>query len=698
MAVTKEQWEEAAIERFREYLSRSRNLAYGITGRDVIVNPQTGSNFDYQLQDESENKIAVELFRMVENGADLAKSRVWHTMAGLIRNHIQQKGLKGYLVYTPQFFVKKKEMEVVAAKQADIIERGILGNPDTKEFSFEGYEFHRIESLETISLSYSEGARSVDSKGTATTSFSELLPKKNQQVDIADHERIIVVVNWSFFVDASAAIRALSSFDFTQFTNVDKIFFETREGELSLVYDRTVIEAIKTHKRVENPDSLKLLVEYLNYQLADKNLLAFEFIKTIGDASGNLDWLSNEAKESLIQLGTSLLEENRIEDAMWIVRMLKDDPNPSPVGANDTDDPQGEHNYHIKIQKGEDVNIITTVRGHLCWLMMKIAAKSKTEYYTELIEIMSRYLAEDNLYIRTQSAHILEVFWANRRATKNPDETPFTWKDEERAYIRQLVLETVRTNRSYPQVMRALLHVFNTNRDLNEPESEEMLRLFLETNNDEVLHDLAAFVVYFAFFRYRDSQYYGGEFNPEKFISILKEQIKDGEDAMSSSLAWHLWKLLTDKVLPYEAIKEYIPLFLEGEYSAGAMSKLALIIEELAKIAPQDAATLYECALEKLDEHLKNKPEESHQHWINGTEEVLPILVQEPKRLLAVVGRLKDMWMRKAQLYVGNIKTIFESYELVPVEQKEETKIALKAMYDEMKAAHPPLQEVDWAK
>jgi len=697
--MAKEQWEEEAIERFRGYLEQSRGLTFGITGRDFVVDPKTNENFDFQLQDQNGQALAVELFRLVESGEDLARSRVWHTMSCYIKEETEKKGLKGYLVYTPQFTVKKSEMKSAAIKQAEIIEEGLSKNAGVKRFSHEGYEFHKIDSLNTLSFSYSEGARSVDSRGTATVSFASKLPKKNQQVNITDHERIILVVNWSFFVGHRDAIRALSSFNFDELQNVDKIYFEVRQGEFHLIFDRNVVEALKAKQKVESEEALGLLIEYLTQQLADKKQEAFDFIKAIADSSGDLSWLSTtEVRENLVQFGSELLTQDRVEDAMWLVRMFKDDPDPNPSGANDPDDSKGEFNYHEKVLRGEDASVITTVRGHLCWLLPKIIAKNKTEYYTEIIEIISRYLQEDNLYIRTQATYPLEIFWANRRAKQNTDGSPFEWKDEEREYIRKLTLDTIRANKLYPRVMQSLLHVFNRNRDLNEEEADEILRIFIATKDRDVLHDLATFVVYFALFREKDSQYFGGTFNPEKSIALLKDQIVNGEDAISSSIAWHLWKILADKLLPYESIKEYLPLFLEGDYSASAMSKLALIFEELAKIAPDDAVMLYEGSLIRLDDHLQNHPEEGHQHWINGTEEILPLLAKEPKRLVAVIDRLKDIWMRKAQIYIGNIKTIFESYELVAPDQKESTKALLKAMYDEMKTVYPPLQEVDWNK
>ncbi len=695
----KEQWEEEAIERFRNFLGQERAITYAVTDRDVVVNPATNENFDYQLQTQDGAKIAVELFRLIESGEELARQKVFGSFIQELKKELLTRGVKGYLISTPEFVVKKRDIPVHSTRLAGEIEQAVKNNSEIEKFEYAGFELSKIKDLDTVVFSHHSGVRSIDPRGTAATVFASKLPKKNRQVAVSDHEKILLVVSWAMFVDGADTIRALSGFDFSKFQNVDKIFFEPREGEFVLVYDRTVIEAIQNKQPLNDLSSLKLMLQYARYQLGEKKPEAFDYVKAVTTLTGNMDWLAdNGAKENLVSYGEELLAKDSIDDAMWIVRQLHNDINPKPDGTNDADDPKGERNYHARVLRGEDANIITTVRGHLCWLLMKMVAKNQPQYYTEIISIMSRYLKEDNLYIRIQASYILDELWRRRRARRNQDESAFAWKDDERAYVRTLALDAVQANRSYPRVMQALLHVFNSVRDLNEEEAEEALNLFLETKNDDVFHDLAALIVYFALFREKDSQYYGGRFNPEKFVALLKEQIKNGADSISSSLAWHLWKLLADKVLPYEAIKEYLPIFLEGKYSSGAMSKLALIFEELARIAPDDAVMLYEGALASLEKHLRTKPEEGHQHWVNGTEEMLPILAKEPKRLVAVIERLKNIWMMKTQIYIGTIQTIFGSYELVSNEHKEEVKMALKAMYDEMKAIHPPLQEVDWTK
>lgn len=695
--MAKDQQEEEAIERFREYLSRTRAFTYGVTDRDVIVNEETKENFDYQLQNENGEKVAVEIFRLVENGEDLARSRVWHDMAGLIKDETEKKGLKGYLVYTPNFLVSKSKRKAFAAKQAKIIEEGIKSNQTEEKFSYEGYEFHKIPSLESISFSFSDGARSVDSRGTATSSFANKLPKKNKQVGVADHERMLLVVNWAFFVGSHDAIRALSSFDFDQFENVDKIFFEGKQGEFALIYDRSVIEAIKARQKVENPEALKLLIQYLKHRLADKNQGAFDFIKTMGQSSGNLNWLSDdEAKENLVQFGTELLAKGLVDEAMWIVRMLENDPNPAPSGANDPDDPNGDYNYHSKVLRGEDARIITTVRGHLCWLMSRIIVQNKPAYYTEIIKILIRYISEGNLYIRTQATYPLMELVIRRKATRNQDGTPFDWNPKERVLVREIPLEMVRDNAKYPRVLESVLHIFDKFRDLNEREAEEVLRILLATEQDDVLHDLATLVAYFALFRKKDFPA-DGAFKPDVFIEILRDQTMNGKRTMRSSLAWHFWKILEQKLLPYDELREYILLFWENAYDSSVASMFGLVYEQLAIVAPNDARDLFEKMIELLKVHLQNNPAESRQAWVKGTEEVIDLFMAEPDRLLKLVNNLKDIWVM-GSVYIGDIAAIFGSYQKVASKDKEHVRSELKKLYEEMKKIHPQIQPVDWSK
>ena len=76
--------------------------------------------------------------------------------------------------------------------------------------------------------------------------FTAKLRKKNGQLNVADHERILLVVNWVLFVDADDVIRVLSQQNPDDIPNIDRIIFEARPGEFSVVFDRRVIEAEKS--------------------------------------------------------------------------------------------------------------------------------------------------------------------------------------------------------------------------------------------------------------------------------------------------------------------------------------------------------------------------------------------------------------------------------------------------------------------
>jgi len=255
-----------------------------------------------------------------------------------------------------------------------------------------------------------------------------------------------------------------------------------------------------------------------------------------------------------------------------------------------------------------------------------------------------------------------------------------------------LAFEMLRANTGHPRVMESILHVFSFLRDVNEPEAEEVLRTFLATGQDYILHDLADLVVYFALFR---SKQWPNDppFEPKNFIAILKEQIVSGDTSIRGSLAWHLWNIVKEQHIPYSEVRGYFPLFWDGAYDPQLASMCALGMEDLAKIAPDDAVALFKRMLEKTKEHVEKAP--GQHHWLNSTEDVLPLLAAKPDELVAVVSVLKDLWMKG--MYIGDPRVIFALFRCVEPLHRQRVKEALKALYDDMKAAYPPLVDVDWS-
>ena len=690
----KEQWEEDAIFRFISFLQIKENQSYGITDRNVKV--ENGQNFDYEITDSNNNKKAVELFRMVESEKGLAQGRAWSNVIEELKKEIGKRKLAGYLVYTPtRFQYKKNELSVFAIKQADVIETAIKENEGQKEFKFQGFEFHKIEDLDHLSFSAHSGVRSIDSSGTALASFNRLLPTKNGQLQTNQHERILLVLNWAWFVAPSDAIKALTKIDLNLLGNIDEIYFEVRENQFERIFDRSVFVAIANKLQVINHDLQGLLNENLNHLLAEKNPDSFGYVKFISDSIGNVDWIfDNQTREQVILFAEAALQEKGdIDNALWALKMFKNDSDPYPDGSNSKKDSKGEYNWHKRVLDGEDVNAITTVRGHLCWLMSSLVVTNKPELYKEIIETIINYSKEDNLYIRMRVAHPLTELVRRRLAVKNQDGSPFDWDDKERLVVRELAFSMLRQNAKHPRVMHALLHVFDFLRDVDEGEAVEIITLFLNTKEEYVLHDLAALVVYYALFRYKDWPK-KGNFDSSQLIRILKEQIVNGDDSIKSSIAWHLWKIIKEKYLPYSEVKEYVWLFLSGKYNPQVISMLALTIEELAKTDKTEAIALYKETVNKIADFLRENPGQNH-YWLNSTEEVLPLMAPDPSELMDVVRKLMDLW--KNGVYVGDPTVIFNLYKLVPTELKDGVKNELMDMYKKMKSINPHVADINWS-
>src|ERR1700685_2001032 len=684
--MSKQQHEEEAILRFASYLQTVTSVAYGVTGRDVPV--ASGRNYDYELTGADDDKIAVELFRRVESEEDLKRQRAWGLVIAKLKEEVERRKLKGYMVSTPVFMYKKKELDAYVSQQADAIEHAIKDYGENRQFSVDGYQFDRIANLETIVFAYGPGARAINPSGTALQQFVRLLPVKNGQLEAPGHRRCLLVANWAIFVDPGDAVQALTNIDFSKFPNIDLIFYEARPGEFSLIFSRSVYEAIRKPADITDPGLIPLRNQCLRFMLASKKDEAFEYVRSISTDKGTIRWLDDpEARQNAVtQVEARLREHNRPDEALWLLEMLHDDPNPGVHGANDPED------LHTRVLRGGDVRFITTVRGHLCLLMSHLIALNAPEHYTGILQILERYATEGNLYIRMQVTFPLAELVSRRRSTKKPDGTPFNWDQDERQRARDLAFRMLRENSEYPRIMEGLLHVFNSLRDVNEVEAEEILQRFLATRQEYVLHNLAALVVFFALFR--DSQWPSDlPFDRRKFVEILKEQIVHGDSPIRASTAWHLWKTVQDKHLPYAEVREYFPMFWHGAYDSHVASMCAIALEELAAIAPEDALVLFKTMVRSTLDYVNGNPVRSP--WLSGTAKMMSLLTQRPDELMAVLPTLGNLWMKG--VYIGDLMAIFQPFRHVDPPRRNEVKERLQALYAGMKAVHPQLVDVCWS-
>lgn len=674
----KDKFEEDAIARLIAHLNATRGGAFEITGRDVPV--LSGENFDYRIASAGAQPLAVEIYRLAE-GEELAALAMWQKVIDSLKKELEGRNLSGYIVSaSQQFTLRKAEFATVVKELAEEIVGAIKAHPDEAKFKQGRWTIHKADGVTGIGFIGAGEARPVDPTGTAGKAFTAKLQKKNSQLSVAGHERILVVVNWVMFVDGDDVLRVLSQQNPDNIPNIDKIIFEARPGEFMVVFDRRVIEAEKRGELPSTAGERSLLIQQIRHRLLEHDGDTFTFVREITDRLGSIAWLDDsQGRENLVEIGEQFVSDGRMDDALWIVRALKDDP-----------DPDLSSRQHREVAEGKNPGIITSVRGRLCWLIAKIIGTNRSEYYRELLDIVEGYLAAENLYIRVQTAVPLEALMRRRRAERNHDGTAFTWSQAERVRTKELALRALRKNANLWVVVQALLRVVDAPRDFTEVEAAEIIEIALATNASDVLHDVAVYVIYYALFREREPAA-RAKFDSAKFLAILRAQIRQGASAMKSSLMWHFWKIIEQNHLPYADIREFIDLAMAEPFTPGADRHLDLIIPELVKRDAAEARRLALIELARIEAHLAAGG--GGDIWIAWANDVLPLYADHPDELVSLVESLARLWYRG--LFVGELPTIALSYQVIrDPERRQALESRFRALYAEMRRAQPKLPEL----
>jgi len=560
MKKKKDQWEEEAKNHFVAELKAQGRGQWIAVDSDVVVDAQTNRNFDYQLKC-GDDFIALEIFRLVESQQEIVRSKSWSTISDSIAAELRRKGIKGYTIQTPNAFnVSRRKIPEFVSKTADLLQAALKQNPDTDPIHVDGFEIKRIDDFPDVSLYTIGPGGAINPTGTAQTFMADKLPTKNKQLDIANHERIVLIVNWAVLVDRSNMIEACGLVDFSEFENIDKVYFELpQNGQVHLVYDREIYAAFRPDgeppKRIE-----PLFISWLANHLYRKEVQAFRLVHKITEQQGSLLWLPAHSREQLVAFGEDFLKSGEADQLYWIVENLKNDPDPSVDNA--ADDPEGKFNLHLQTKCGETSRIIHSVRGRLCWLLMQIVARPRIEDYERVFEIVERFATEENLYVR-QHATVPLIEFARRRFAKVDANARFM-SDELANRIRSLVLRMVDENIAYPAVLEWLAHVMVFIHDIDHDTTIKIVKQLLTIDQSEAANDISSMMIYFAL--YRENQFkHLGPFKSEHIGTLLKDNLANGSGRFRATAANHLKVILDRKEIGLDALVPYLEAMVSGQ-------------------------------------------------------------------------------------------------------------------------------------
>jgi hypothetical protein len=586
----KDQWEEDAKDHFIAALKDAGKGDWTVSDTDVVVDKATNRNFDYQLR-SGDDLIALEIFRLVESKEEIVRQKTWITVANSIAEELRKRDVKGYTIQAPHAFdVSMARIPDLVRSTADQLEAAIACDPGAESIVVGEFEIKRLEDFPDVTLFGIGPGGAVNPTGTAYNFIARKLPDKNRQLNIANHERVVLIVNGAMLVDPSNLIEACTQIDFSKFEHIDKVYLENPHTKsVQLVYDRRIYAAFQPGgnppEQVDDPLFISWLANHL-YQCDDQ---AFQLVRKITEEKKTLLWLPAVDREQLVVFGERALENGDAERLNWIIEVLSNDPDPSV--ENDPSDPEGKHNDHLRTKNGESHFLIHSVRARLCWLLMKMVTRSLLGEYERIFDIVQRFATDENLYIRTHAGVPL-IELARRRFAKINPETRFM-SDELAGRIKDLALRMIDENMEYRAVLVWAVKAIVPIRDLDHATALRVIKAAQPIDDSEASQHIAWMMMYYSFFREHEFPELG-TFKSDEIKALLKDRLKNGSPSIRATVASEFKSVLGRKEVEFAALVPFLEALVSGRTVRSANYHLYGLLATEAQAHPDIAIHLIE--------------------------------------------------------------------------------------------------------
>jgi len=358
----------------------------------------------------------------------------------------------------------------------------------------------------------------------------------------------------------------------------------------------------------------------------DISFIYEEIVKPIlfADLNGNITKIvekfpERHARQNILNLAEKMMESEQLDEAMELVRIFLNDPDPSI--DNYPDDPEGTFNYHQKIKDGEDPIIISTVRGWIPFVLQK-AIKVKGAYLMpEIIDITERLLKDENYYVRFQALILLSGLAQNRHTVLPPGMKKrfMTFKNAQRIEDMAFAFLENDENRKMKPLMERMLYCFNFMRDLDEAQAKRLISSAHKLEYGDEIDHLSSLYLFFAEFRkesFKNIPSLGkrlskklSSFDDTYFKEILREEVLNGKKGTRRHLAWQFWQLVKkdadkDNYEDSFSISYKYLLVLAENYDHDAFEMLFHFIDDNLEKKPDEVLALWKTAAESEKNYL----------------------------------------------------------------------------------------------
>ena len=346
----------------------------------------------------------------------------------------------------------------------------------------------------------------------------------------------------------------------------------------------------------------------------------------------------NNAREQFVQFAERLARKKKIDEALNIVEIFINDPDPFTPLATDPRDPKGEYDEDKKIREGKEMSIISTVRGWCGWALMQCSVVESGPYIKKMIGLAKKLIEDNNWYVASYGANALSGL-AGNRLTVLPENKDILFFGETTAealenakQVEKIAFEYLeKVKKAEPKVQDAihqsLLHLFNPLRALNQNDAKKFIDA-LASMSDKTIAEAAPLFIYFAEFReghFKDWKWQMeglyddlGIFDSEPFKKVIEEILKRGVGAINSSFAWHSWKLKSevsqDEAFPIAC--KYLNIIADC-FDSLAFSHIFRFIEENFQEKPEECYNLLKKVLDTEKKWVEQQVQEKGSDIMN---------------------------------------------------------------------------------
>lgn len=343
-----------------------------------------------------------------------------------------------------------------------------------------------------------------------------------------------------------------------------------------------------------------------------------------------------------------------------------------------------------RIEEGEEISNITSVRGVACWLLASIAATFRTEFYPEIISLLEKLTSDPVYYVRMQATVTLSFFAANIRARQHQDGTIFDFKDEDRKTVLDLSLKMLIEHRDMPRVLENVVRIFEVLRGLPEAQARQVIDILFYNSKGElqpsyITRQGVPLLIFFAEYRSTFGDGFDGTWFQNYAEKILALSEKEAP-YLRSTFEWHVWKEIEKDAQSYEKLKKYMPLFLhEDEFEQQPLTQYDFLILQVLKVAPQDGVELFQQLLNYIETWAHEYDIREHAWMLSGGEVIEAIAPIAPERLIPMLAQIKRIFVKG--VWIGNIEQMFKAYKLIPnVNTRDRIYPELKKLYEEFQS------------